>query len=200
MKRTRAPARYHHGDLRRALIDAALVVLDAEGEEALTTRTLARRLGVSHSAPGHHFHDRQALLAAVAAAAFGGLSDELEAAAQDTPAPAERLVVVGQTYVRFAMRHPARFRLMFGAVAVEASLLEERGRALRVLQAAVHAAAGAGSTPVDELVFTAWSLVHGLATLWLDGPARLFYQAPEAFEAKVARVLGGAVARFATHQ
>lgn len=197
MKRVRAPARYHHGDLRRALIEAALQLLDAEGEVALTTRTLAKRLGVSHSAPGHHFRDRQALLAAVAAEAFGGLSDELEAAAQAVPAPAERLVVVGQTYVRFAMRHPARFRLMFGAVAADASLFDQRTRALKVLHEAVQAAAGAGSTSGDELVFTAWSLVHGLATLWLDGPARLFYQVPEAFEANVARVLSGAVARFA---
>ena len=171
---------YHHGDLRRALIDTALQIIDEEGSAAVTIRALAQRLGVSHAAPGYHFADRDALLVEVATEGFRLFADTLEAAARGTPTPTARLVAVGLAYVRFASQHPSYLRVMFGRGLREGSdwpeaLQEEAHRGYQALTDAVEslvATLPGDPGAVDEIAFTAWSLVHGMAMLWIDGPAR----------------------------
>src|SRR5262249_52270729 len=94
--------RYHHGDLRRALLDAALGMLAREGGTALTLREVARRAGVTHAAPYRHFTDKQALLAAVAEEGFRMLSSEMASSAREATDPRQALQAIGTSYVRFA--------------------------------------------------------------------------------------------------
>src|SRR5205809_439421 len=109
-----ARASYHHGDLRRTLIDASLALVEEEGIGALSLREVARKAGVTHNAPYHHFPDRGALLAAIAEEGFGRLAQETAAARAAVPDdPLARLTACGQAYVRFAIASPAHFRVMF---------------------------------------------------------------------------------------
>lgn len=173
--RTKPEGRYHHGDLRRALVDAALEVVAEHGTGALGLREVARRVGVSHAAPKHHFADKSALLVAVGTRAFAELADAMDraAAAAGNDAVA-RLKASGVAYVRFAAERPALFRLMFGgelaSVRDEAMQAESR-RAFDVLVRAATGVAGptASADEIELIVTTAWSVVHGLALLWLDG-------------------------------
>ena len=177
--RQKAPGhdRYHHGDLRHALVQASLELLEAEGMAALTLREVARRLGVSHAAPKHHFADKAALEAALAAHGFAALTDAMtEAAARAGKSPLKRLTATGVAYVRFAVHHPQQFRLMFSAPLDcdgVAELREASERAFSVLREAVRAVLeehGVHEPRRDLVVLTgAWSSVHGLATLWVDG-------------------------------
>src|SRR2546423_10801996 len=98
---------YHHGDLPAALLRAAGRVLEQKGIGALSLRDAARRAGVSHNAPYRHFADREALLGALAAEGFALLAKRLRG---------QRGPELGMAYVRFALEHPQRFRLMFGGV------------------------------------------------------------------------------------
>lgn len=130
---------YHHGDLPSTLLKAAGRVLEAEGPEAISLRDLARRAGVSHAAPYRHFDDRQALFVALGEEGFALLAAELEGKHWREQAVA---------YVRFALAHPERFRLMFTRP-VPASLR--------------HLVEG------DAVAQAIWALVHGLAQLILSG-------------------------------
>src|SRR5438132_8417373 len=100
---------YHHGDLRRALIDAAVGVIEHEGLAALSLRDLARRVGVSHAAPVHHFGDKAGLLTAIATEGFVKLADQL----RRTYARTGNFLEVGVAYVRFAVRERAYFEVMY---------------------------------------------------------------------------------------
>jgi len=166
---------YHHGDLRKALVEAAVAMADGEGIDAITTRALARKLGVSHAAPGRHFPDRTALLAEVAAAAYERFARVLKNAAHGERGPAA-LSAMGRAYVRFGLDHPALLHLMFsrqlGDLDPWPSALAESGRrAYRALQGGVRAALGARAS--EEKVglgsFISWSLVHGAVLLYLEG-------------------------------
>ncbi|MFF4633251.1 TetR/AcrR family transcriptional regulator [Streptomyces griseorubiginosus] len=161
---------YHHGDLRRAILGAALDVIAAEGPAALSLRDLARRAGVSHAAPAHHFKDRTGLLTAIAAEGFGLLAAALKEAAD--------LKDAGVRYVRFARQHPAHFQVMFAPGLLRADDLElTTGRALATdaLRSAVSGVR-AEDFGIDARLagVAAWSLAHGFATLLLshnlDGP------------------------------
>ncbi|MFF7761389.1 TetR/AcrR family transcriptional regulator [Streptomyces griseorubiginosus] len=161
---------YHHGDLRRAILGAALAVIAAEGPAALSLRDLARRAGVSHAAPAHHFKDRTGLLTAIAAEGFGLLAAALKEAAD--------LKDAGVRYVRFAREHPAHFQVMFAPGLLRADDLElTTGRALATdaLRSAVSGVR-AEDFGIDARLagVAAWSLAHGFATLLLshnlDGP------------------------------
>src|SRR3954471_14192155 len=104
-----APARsrpYHHGDLRRAVLAAGAEAIGGSGPAALSLRELARRAGVSHAAPAHHFGDKAGLLTAVAAEGYALFADALEAAGDD-------FHDVGLAYIRFAVDHRAHFEVMF---------------------------------------------------------------------------------------
>src|SRR5262245_16447012 len=167
---------YHHGDLRRALLDATLQLVDELGPQGFTLRAAARAAGVTPGATYHHFEDKDALLAAVAEEGFDLFRDELDAAAR-RPAPSarERSRNVGTAYVLFAVKHPTRFRLMVG-YGVQARL--PRG-GLKTSAVATYElvrdvlVAGLRSTPGEVIseaeVLGWWSVVHGLAFLAIDG-------------------------------
>lgn len=114
----RAPRKktaYHHGDLRRALLDAALVLLEERGPEALTLREVASRVGVTHPAAYRHFEDKTALLAAVAEEGYVALSaDVADALSRASTRPDARLRAIAAAFVDFALRNPARYRVMWG--------------------------------------------------------------------------------------
>ncbi|MFE9923422.1 TetR/AcrR family transcriptional regulator [Streptomyces sp. NPDC005774] len=156
---------YHHGDLRRAVLTAALDVIATEGPAALSLRDLARRAGVSHAAPAHHFKDRAGLLTAIAAEGYGLLSTAL--------GEAKDLRELGVRYVHFATAHPAHFQIMFRPELLrpdDPELLAARERTRSRLRTAVE---GYGNDPVISFM-AAWSMAHGFATLLLshnlDGP------------------------------
>ncbi|OQR65981.1 TetR family transcriptional regulator [Streptomyces maremycinicus] len=154
---------YHHGDLRRAILAAALDVIAADGPAGLSLRDLARRAGVSHAAPAHHFRDRTGLLTAIAAEGHGLLAAAL------TGAPDLR--EAGVRYVRFAREHPAHFQVMFSPPLLRADDLElttARALSAAALTEAVATGAPAGDGPDARLTRIAvWSLAHGFATLLL---------------------------------
>ncbi|MFH8758474.1 TetR/AcrR family transcriptional regulator [Streptomyces atroolivaceus] len=156
---------YHHGDLRRAVLTAALDVIAADGPDALSLRDLARRAGVSHAAPAHHFKDRTGLLTAVAAEGYALFADALA----EAPGLRER----GVAYVRFALGHPAHFQVMFRPElhrADDPALLTARARATTALRAGVSGLPDASRGGDDRLAgIAAWSLAHGFATLLLSG-------------------------------
>ncbi|MGW4777785.1 TetR/AcrR family transcriptional regulator [Streptomyces filamentosus] len=150
---------YHHGDLRQAVLTAALEVIEADGPGALSLRDLARRAGVSHAAPAHHFGDRTGLLTAIAAQGFGLLADALAAGTS--------LADRGRRYVRFAADHPAHFQVMFAPALLrpdDPDLTAARDRAGAALRAGV---AGLPGPDPRATGIAAWSLAHGFATLYL---------------------------------
>ncbi|MGW0706058.1 TetR/AcrR family transcriptional regulator [Streptomyces sp. NPDC002643] len=155
---------YHHGDLRRAILSAALEVIAADGPSALSLRDLARRAGVSHAAPAHHFKDRTGLLTAIAAEGHGLLAAAL--------AEAGDLRDAGVRYVRFAREHPAHFQVMFRPELLREGDLElTTARALsgERLRAAVAAARPESAVADPRLAgIAAWSFSHGFATLLLS--------------------------------
>ena len=149
---------YHHGDLRATLLRAAGKALEKDGLGGLSLRAAARRAGVSHNAPYRHFPDREALLAALAAEGFALLAQEMHGQTGQA---------MGEAYVRFALEHPERFRLMFGGALPIGRYAELRAAAERTYQALVEALK---EVPRPTLAAAAaWSLVHGLAQLLLDG-------------------------------
>ncbi|MET9260695.1 TetR/AcrR family transcriptional regulator [Amycolatopsis sp. NPDC004079] len=157
--------RYHHGDLRQAVLTAAVEVLGDSGPAAVNLRDLARRVGVSHAAPAHHFGDRSGLLTAVAAQGFDLLADTLE----ELP-PSSDLLDAGVAYVSFAVEHRAHFEVMFRPELLRADDPDLRAAQERSNQALDWAIAGFRDGSVDPVVAgaAAWSLVHGFATLWLQ--------------------------------
>lgn len=172
-------ATYHHGDLRRALLAEAAAVLDASGVGALSLRDVARRAGVSPTAPYHHFRSKADLVCALAEDALAALDAALAAADATASDPAERIRAQGVAYVLFAVDHPERFRVAFRSDpgTAPAHAVDERGAlpedavAFRHLVRAVRALT---SDPARQgaLAVAAWSLVHGLASLLVDGPLR----------------------------
>jgi AcrR family transcriptional regulator len=159
---------YHHGDLRDALIVAALEVLEEGGLAGLSLREAARRAGVSAMAPYRHFADKEALIAGVAAVGFQRFADLLRQA-DAKPHAHEALIAQGVAYVEFACGHPALFRLMFGATSpnVKGDLALAGESAYAVL--ANRVASLAKPSDAAAWTLTCWSVVHGLAMLALDG-------------------------------
>ncbi|KOU26398.1 TetR family transcriptional regulator [Streptomyces sp. WM6372] len=155
---------YHHGDLRHAVLTAALDVIAAEGPGALSLRDLARRAGVSHAAPAHHFKDRTGLLTAIAAEGYDFLAEALA----DAPDLRER----GVRYVRFATTHPAHFQVMFQPELLrgdDPDLTAARQRAGEQLRMGVAQLPDAGRGDDTRLTgIAAWTLAHGFATLLLS--------------------------------
>src|SRR5215469_15167667 len=154
---------YHHGDLRPALLRAAVEAIGQAGPAAMSLREVARRAGVSHAAAAYHFGDKAGLLTAVAAQGYRMLTEELREARD-----ADRgFLEVGVAYVRFAVNHRANFEVMYRPELYhpdDAEVLEARAAAAVLLYGTDRPDAGrlaAGAA--------AWSLVHGLATLWLNG-------------------------------
>ncbi|MEV4820283.1 TetR/AcrR family transcriptional regulator [Micromonospora sp. NPDC049274] len=155
---------YHHGDLRRTLLAAALDAIEEDGSAVLSLRDLARRAGVSHAAPAHHFGDKAGLRTALAIEGFDLLAQALAAAGAD-------LLAAGIAYVDFAVAHRAHFEVMFRPELYRADdpeLIAARGRARAALRAGVATLPTSGTpTDTDRDALAAWSIAHGFATLWL---------------------------------
>ncbi len=161
-------ASYHHGDLRAALIRAAMELLEQSGETALSLRAVARRAGVSPAAPYRHYTDREALVSAVAAVGYRELAERL-AAAHPSPSTPEQLASVAIAYVQFALERPALFRIMFGEPCDHDN--DERVAATAAVSRYVRAIVERTFPEADAegLATAIWALVHGLAFLYLDG-------------------------------
>lgn len=172
----RKGADYHHGDLRRALVEATSRLVEQYGQEGFTLRAAARLAGVSDGAPYHHFADRDALLAAVAEHGFRSLCDELRESADRERGDARRKsLAVGVNYVLFAAKNPAKFRLMFGP------LVHAKNRYPELVAAAeeTYELVRAGLVPTSDerlarisgrnVMFGRWAMVHGLSLLAIDG-------------------------------
>jgi AcrR family transcriptional regulator len=168
--------RYHHGDLRAALLDAAEAELAEKGVDGFTLRGCARRAGVSHAAPAHHFADVTELLTEMAAVGFERLAESMrERRAKAASDPRAQFIASGQGYIDFAMKNPQHFMLMFGGAALDRT--SERLKcvgdaAFGDLLEVVSAMMG-GVDPLTEHrgrinVTFAWSLVHGFAKLRIE--------------------------------
>jgi AcrR family transcriptional regulator len=172
---------YHHGDLRQQLLTVAEQIILERGVDGFTLREAARRVGVSPAAPAHHFKDARGLLTEVALLGFREFGDALEAAdkAGGTD-PAQRLREQAFAYVRFALKHPARFQLMFRHDkhdVTNAEFMSVADRSYGVLEGAVRAATNTPGkqelTPESHgLLLVLWSLVHGFSHLALGGDLR----------------------------
>ena len=191
---------YHHGDLRRALIAAAEVVLAERGVEGFTLRECARRAGVSHAAPAHHFGDVTGLLTALAALGFETLTAAMREAREGIEEPRERLRAIGRGYVAFAREYPERFRLAFSWHRLnhgDPALHAAGEAAFAELEMAIRLVAGASEEKLEgnllaELVH-AWSLVHGFSHLILAG--QLDHTVAGEGEAAIADLLEGVLMR-----
>jgi AcrR family transcriptional regulator len=161
-------ATYHHGDLRAALVLAAMELLEESGETELPLRAVARRAGVSPAAPYRHYADREALISAVATVGYRELAERL-AAAHPSPSTPEQLASVAVAYVLFALERPALFRIMFSEPCDRDNA--ERVAATAAVSQYVRAIVERTFPQADtEALATAiWALVHGLAFLHLDG-------------------------------
>lgn len=195
---------YHHGNLRRALLDEALAVIAEKGVEGLSLREVANRVGVSHAAPYHHFADKAALLRALAREGMG-LMDEAMAAAEDAAGddPKARLLGIGMAYVTFAVEHPDYYAAFnapevndLGAQAAAGQPAEEQGGTWERLLNGILACQTAGELPQGDPIVLAiylWSLVHGLAELWRTGPLSLMPPAAGGLEPMARQVLSAAL-------
>lgn len=173
-------ARYHHGDLRNALVEAATGLARIGGPQAVVLREVARRAGVTHNAAYRHFADRQELvdevgvramgeLASAMALAIGPLDDDVD----PTAAAEARLRAGGRGYVRFALAEPGLFRTAFASAAGQPPGPAVPVTPWTLLTGVLDDAAAAGVVAPERRAgaeITAWSAVHGLAVLLLDGP------------------------------
>jgi AcrR family transcriptional regulator len=160
---------YHHGDLRRTLIDAAVSTVAASGPADVSLRGLAAAAGVSHAAPVHHFGDKAGLFTAIATEGYDALADELTSVWDETG----DFLEVGVRYVHFALAQPGYFEVMFRTDLLnmdDEELVRAQGRAFAMLKEPLTEL-GRGPDPDTLFVATlsSWSIVHGLATLILSG-------------------------------
>jgi len=189
---------YHHGDLRAALVKAAAELVARRGDAALSLRAVARKVGVSHAAPYHHFADKDGLLDAIAASGFEKLDAALAGALAPLEGrpPLERFHALGPAYVRFAAAEPHLFHLMFQARGRRGPL-QELGEVARRPFARVRAEAEAclaawKARPVPDatqVTMLAWASMHGLATLWTQGALGAGGQGPERLASELAALV-----------
>jgi AcrR family transcriptional regulator len=196
----RPPARPK--DLRRAVLDASLALVEEGGVGALSMREVARRARVTHAAPYHHFADRAAILAGLAEEGFTRMRDALSAATRRQPrGTVARFEACGRAYVRFALEHPGHMRIMFrpelASPAEHPAVDVAASAAMQVLVECVAECQAAGVMAAGDstaIVLTSWSAMHGLASLWIDGPLCRIREgagSPEELARLVARTLGG---------
>jgi AcrR family transcriptional regulator len=177
---TRRPRRaYHHGNLRRALLDQTLATIRTEGVDGVTLRDIGARLGVSRTALYRHFADKRALLAAVATEGFRALRGQLVSAWDEGDRGRAAFEAMGAVYVRFAVTNPSHYRVMFGGFvnpkACDPELAVEAEGAFRALFDAVAALQRDRILRGDDTLTMArfiWAVVHGVAMLAIDGQLR----------------------------
>jgi AcrR family transcriptional regulator len=181
---------YHHGNLRQALIDAALALIAERGPVGFSLAELARAVGVSPAAPYRHFRDRGALLAEIARQGFELFEAELVGAWDaGKPEAIRALIRCGRAYLAFARRQPALYAAMFESGLppdTDPALLRASERAFAVLVGGAEAVVGAmpapGRPPAGMVALHVWSMAHGIASLFLahaSGPGRVLPMAPE---------------------
>jgi len=179
-RRPSQPVRnYHHGDLAAALVEAAEAVLTERGVEGFTLRECARRAGVSHAAPAHHFKDAKGLLTEVARLGFDRLTEAQRAARATEPELKNLLVATAGGYIRFALTHPAQFQLMFqkGLIDHTNGRFIQAARAAFAIYVETYTAvtgekfrlASEADKTSNPRVLRLWALIHGLATLGVQG-------------------------------
>jgi len=178
---------YHHGDLRRALLQEAVRTIRTRGVAALTLRAVGQTLGVSRTALYRHFADKAALLRAVAQEGFRTLRLELIDAWNQGGRGRTGFDEMGMAYVRFAVAHPAHYRVMFGGVVTDHSadpaLAAEGAAAFQVLVDAILSQQQAGLVRQDDpqqLARFIWAIVHGIARLAIDGQLHASHAEAEA--------------------
>jgi len=164
---------YHHGDLERALVDAAIDIVRKSGTAPVSLRAIARAAGVSHAAPYHHFPDRQSLLRAVSERALEILrAAMLEAMARHSNDPLRQFQAAGVAYILFAVKEPHLFRLILAIddarlfPSIRQQCQQTFGGVRRLVEEAIIQAT---REEVDTIAMAAWSLVHGVAQLALAG-------------------------------
>lgn len=175
------PPAYHHGDLRRALLDGASAILADTGRWDFSLREVARQAGVSHNAPYRHFADKEALLAAVAVEGYEALRQRTTQAAQGAQDAVAVLTAIGEAYIAFGAANPALYRLMLGQHSssldgLSPAVVEAANEARGVLREVILSGARTGLFTVDPedgddvtaAVIAAWSLVHGFTLLTID--------------------------------
>ena len=168
---------YHHGDLKNALIKAGIQILSKEGLGGLSLRRVAKKAGVSHTAPYAHFADKQALIAAISTEGYHQLYEQLTAAVETNHGnPQNLLVVVAWAYVQFALKDPELFKVMFsGVIEQEKDYPDFREISQKNFQLLVGIVKTYQETgllspePVDLVAVRLWSLVHGFIMLLLEG-------------------------------
>ena len=189
---------YHHGDLRRALIEAALSLVAERRGADLSIREVARRAGVTYAAPYHHFADKSALLAAVACEGFEGLVAKLERAAARKQSLESELQAMAEAYIAFAMEQPSHYRVMFlpeVKASVDSEALHESAeRALGLLlERVVRARPSASANTQEVIAATAWAALHGLALLAIDGTLQHMFPKRDKMLSHACRTITGMV-------
>ena len=185
---------YHHGDLRRSLVEAALRSIERHGVAELSLRALGRSLGVSPRAPYRHFGTKEALLAAVAVEGYGMWTSFLAARLKGKKGPLESLRIAVESYVLFAVAHPAAFRVMYAPYAtVEENApelvharAEGHARMLNVIRDAQNEGALREGDPM-QAALGVWSMMHGLSVLLVEGQLDRYDRPVEA--AKLSRLV-----------
>jgi len=173
---TRKRRNYHHGDLKNALIAAGLDILSKEGVGALSLRSVAQKVGVSHAAPYAHFVDKQALIAAISTEGYERLYSAIRAAVdRHARDPAGQLVEGAWAYVSFALDDPDHFKVtMSGVVEKEQdypAFVEVSKKSFALVVSIVEACQSNGVLPKgspDLVAVGVWSLMHGLVSLLLE--------------------------------
>ena len=171
--------RYHHGDLRHALLRSAERIIKKRGLAFVSLREVARDARVSHSAPAHHFGNKAGLLTAFAAEGFARMAEVCATEVKKAPDTGpDFLEAIGRGYVRFAIENPAYFGVMFREELLDTSSPEFSAASDRAYDLLVHAIRRCASegylagADLDATAATAWAVAHGLATLWMGGRLR----------------------------
>jgi AcrR family transcriptional regulator len=194
---------YHHGDLPAALLDAVESAVDDVGVSGVSLRDVARRAGVSHSAPAHHFGSKAGLLTAFATVGYRLLAESVieEVVASNPQNCAAELAAIGRGYIRFALAHPAHFEVMFRLDALDpdnAEFTSASEAAYGLLIATIERCRATGrlhGRSPELVAVSAWSLVHGMSALWISGrlSERISEQDPERLAAAVSGLFVEAV-------
>ncbi len=177
---------YHHGNLRQALLDAVGEIIAEKGTGGVSLREAARRAGVSHGAPAHHFGDKLGMLTAFSARGYELFGARMTKAAETAGTPNEKITAVGFEYLRFAIEERAYFDVMFRDDMHDEADSHHRAvsrDAFSVLMGLAEQVATDSSGDEDPaiLAIRAWSMVHGLATLWVDGALGHFWAADDLY-------------------
>ena len=169
MKLRKRKTDYHHGNLRAALIQGGLELIEEKGIRALTLREVGKRLGVSRMAPYAHFKDKAALLAAIREAGFIEFDKTLEAASRSGVNFAARMDAMSVAYFDFARDHTAHFEVMFNSLLqAGGGVAAETGRVFAILKEVIHEAQQRGEVRQGDSALFArvvWALVHGVSML-----------------------------------